>query len=55
MMRCCELPSHDALQLADRALEVVVDDRVGELAGELPLLERLGDALLDLDLALGAA
>src|SRR4029078_2664816 len=47
--------SDDALELVDRALQLVVDDRIGELTGELALLERLREPLLDLALAFGPA
>src|SRR5256886_9001654 len=51
--RCGNFSSDDALELVDRAVQLVIDDRVGELAGELALLERLRQALLDLAFAFG--
>src|SRR5437764_188637 len=53
--RCGNLSSDDDLELVDCALQLVVDDRVGELVGQLALLERLGEPFLDLALAFGAA
>src|SRR5262249_34447936 len=50
-----KLSSDDALELGNCAFEVVVDDRIGELAGELALFKRLGGALRNLGLALSAS
>src|SRR6266516_4346282 len=50
-----DFPPDNSLELADRAFQIVVDDRVGELAGELALLESLGQPLLDLALAFGSS
>src|SRR4051795_12638782 len=49
-----DLSSDDRLQLVDGSLQPVVDDRVGELVGELALLERLGEPFFDLALAFRA-
>src|SRR5436305_3883728 len=53
--RCGDFSSDDALELVDRAVQLVIDDRVGELAGELALLEGLREALPDLAFAFGTA
>src|SRR2546430_898307 len=50
-----DFSSDDSLELPDRAFQIVVDDGVGELTGELALLESLGQPLLDLALALGSS
>src|SRR5262245_10914279 len=50
-----QLAAHDSLQLGDGAIEVVVDDDVVELPGELELLARDRESLLDLSPALGGA